>query len=113
MPQGYYTIEEWKQPKNGKKRQWVAIQHLPLGESLTAAEQMIEKTGKPGLYRIVQMQRVVWAENESGNLRLRKSHAASPANLDKIRQIFERTGGKYSVEEAREARRRAKKRSDA
>lgn len=108
MPQGYYTIEEWSPPKRGAPAQWRAIAHLPLGKSLTAAEHSIEKIGKPGLYRIVQLQRVIWAETERSGLRLRKSHAESPEGLDKIREIFERTGGQYPVQEAREARRRAK-----
>jgi hypothetical protein len=53
---------------------------------------------------------VIWAELEANGLRLRKSHAGSPESLDNMRQTFERTGGRYPIEEAREARRRAKKR---
>jgi hypothetical protein len=109
MPQGYYTIEEWKPPIADARPEWVAIEYLPLGASLTAAEGAVERLGKPGLYRLVQTQRVIWAESENGKIRLRKSHAGSPENLDAIRQIFERTHGQYPVEEAREARRQAKK----
>ncbi len=109
MPQGYYTIEQWTQKRSGEPPQWVAILHLPFGESLTVAERTIQGLGRPGLYRVVQTQRVIWAELERSGLRLRKSHAGSPESLDSMRQIFERTGGVYPVEEAREARKRAKK----
>jgi hypothetical protein len=113
MPQGYYTIEQWTRTKRGGPPEWVAILHLPFGESLTAAEKAIERLGKPGFYRLVQTQRVVWAEIEGSKLRLRKSHAGSPESLDGMRQIFERTGGVYPAEEAREARRRAKQNRDS
>ncbi len=108
MPQGYYTIEQWKPPAKGTRPEWVAMLHLPFGKSLTAAENAVEKLGKPGFYRVVQVQRVIWAEKEAGRLRLRKSHASSPESLDSIRQIFERCDGQYPVEEVREARRKAK-----
>jgi hypothetical protein len=110
MPQGYYTIEQCAQSKRSDPPGWVAVLHLPFGESLTAAEKAIERLGKPGFYRVVQTQRVIWAEREGRGLRLRKSHAGSPENLDSMRQVFERTGGVYPVEEVKEARKRAKKR---
>jgi hypothetical protein len=109
MPQGYYTIEQWTQPKQDAQQEWVAIHHLPFGASLTAVENALEKLGKPGFYRLVQMQRVIWAEKEGGKLRLRKSHAGSPKSLDSLRQMFERCGGRYPVEEVKKARRKAKK----
>jgi hypothetical protein len=109
MPQGYYTIEQWTRTKRGRPPEWVAVLHLPFGESLTAAERAIQELGKPGFYRVVQTQRVIWAELEGSGIRLRKSHAGSPESLDSMRQIFERTGGVYPVEEARAARRRAQR----
>jgi hypothetical protein len=111
MPQGYYTIEQWDKTKKDARPDWVAVLHLPFGESLTAAETAIERLGKPGFYRIVQTQRVIWAELEANGLRLRKSHAGSPESLDNMRQTFERTGGRYPVEEVRDARRQAKKKN--
>ena len=108
MPQGYYTIEQWTQPSDDIEPKWIAILHLPFGESLTVAEIALEKLGKPGFYRVVQTQRVIWAENEGSKLRLRKSHARSPEDLKTIRQMFERCGGRYPVEEVRRARRQAK-----
>jgi hypothetical protein len=110
MPQGYYTIEQWTQPGDGTPPAWIAILHLPLGSSLTAAESALETLGKPGFYRIVQIQRVLWAEEEGDQLRLRKSHAASPESLDRMREMYERCEGRYPVEEVRQARKQAKAR---
>src|SRR5215471_12230895 len=112
MPQGYYTIEQWKRSNKSAPLGWVAVLHLPFGTSLTAAEKAVEKLG-PGFYRLVQMQRVIWAENEDGRLRLRKSHASSPESLDKMRQMFQRCDGVYPVEEVHEARRRAIRKREA
>lgn len=103
MPQGYYTIEQWK------RQAWVAVQQLPFGASLTAAERALEKKGKPGFYRLVHTQRVIWAERDAGGLRLRKSHADSPKSLERMRQMFERCGGRYPTEKIRAARQRAKR----
>jgi hypothetical protein len=111
MPQGYYTIEQWKPPKQGSPCEWVEIMHLPFGKLQTDAEHALQSLGKPGLYRLVQMQRVIWAEQDGNDLKMRKSHASSPDNLDDIRQLFERTNGRYAVEEAKEARRQQKIRS--
>jgi hypothetical protein len=108
VPQGYYTIEQWNQDKEGTQREWLPILHLPFGALLSAAEHAIEKLGKPGLFRIVQTQRVVWAEEDGGELWLRKSHAGSPEELDVVRKTFERCGGRYPVEEVQAARREAK-----
>jgi hypothetical protein len=107
MPQGYYTIEQWKKSKNGQTK-WVAVLHLPFGQSLTAAEHALEGLRKPGFYRLVQTQRVIWVEMTEGKPRLRKSHAGSPESLDDMARIFERTGGKFPAEEVRAARRRIK-----
>jgi len=105
MPQGYYTIEQWTRGK------WSAVAVLPFGLSLTDAEDQLARRGKPGLYRLVQTQRIIWCEREQGKdgLRLRKSHASSPGNLKNIEQMFDRTGGRYPAEEARAARQKAKR----
>jgi hypothetical protein len=105
MPQGYYTIEQWKRPR------WVAVAVLPFGLSLTAAEQALQRVGKPGFYRLVQTQRVVWCEASSGGVRLRKSHASSPQSLRRMQEMFDRSGGRYPTEEVQAARRAAKRRS--
>ena len=108
MPQGYYTIEQWTRRNGGASPEWIAIQHLRFGESLTAAENALKQIGQPGLYRVVHTQRVIWAEKEGRTLRLRKSHAGSPESLARMRDMFERANGRYPVEAVRAARKRAK-----
>jgi hypothetical protein len=68
----------------------------------------LEKRGEPGLFRVVQMQRCVWAEMGKGELRLHGSHASSPENLARIVEIFEHEGGRRPVEKARAERTAAK-----
>jgi hypothetical protein len=107
MPHGYYTIEQWKAP-DGASPHWTPVLHLDSRQSLTKATQALAKRGEAGLFRIVQMQRCIWAEMEKGQLRLHGSHASSPDNLGKIVEIFEREGGRRPVEKARQQRLRDK-----
>jgi hypothetical protein len=107
MPQGYYTIEQWT-AAGGEPGRWSAVLQLPFGASLRAAESALAKLGAPGFFRIVQIQRVIWAEKQAGALKLRKSHAGSEAGLDRMRQMFERCGGIYPVAEVRAERQKAK-----
>jgi hypothetical protein len=65
MPQGYYTIEQWRRGKKGSAGAWVEILHLPFGRSLTDAEAAVKNLGTPGLYRVVQMQRVIQQFNSN------------------------------------------------
>jgi hypothetical protein len=109
MPQGYYTIEQWMGANGGDSPKWVAVLELPFGVSLTGAESVLRDLGKPGFYRIVHTQRVIWAEEQGGALKLRKSHAGSPESLDRMRQMFDRCAGRYPQEEVREARQQIKK----
>jgi hypothetical protein len=109
MPQGYYTVEQWKRPKKGAELQWTEVLQLPFGTSLTEAENALKRLDKPGLYRLLQMQRVIWAEQDGNSLRMRKSHASSPQSLDHIREMFDRSRGRDPIEEVQAARRRAKK----
>jgi hypothetical protein len=108
MPQGYYSIEQWTPSANNDQGAWTVVLQLPFGTTLTAAEGALERLGQPGFYRIVQMQRIIWAEEQEGALKLRKSHASSPANLQKMVEMFERSGGRYPLEEVRAARRLSK-----
>jgi hypothetical protein len=110
MAHGYFTIEQWQRPKKGEVPTWTPIQHLDAGQSLTKALAALEQRGEPGLFRVVQMQRCIWAEKEGGELRLHGSHASSPSNLAQITKIFEREGGRRPVEKARAARAAAKAR---
>ena len=105
MPQGYYTIEQWKRPE------WVVALVLPFGTSLTAAERALERLGRPGFYRLVQTQRVIWSERNGSGLRLRRSHASSPQGLQQMQEMFDRTGGRYPIEEVKAARRNAKQKN--
>src|SRR5947199_10862223 len=107
MPQGYYTIEQWKSA-DGALPQWMPVLHLDSRQSLTKATQALAKRGQAGLFRIVQMQRCVWAEMEDGRLKLHGSHASSPENLAEIVEMFEREGGRRPVEKARQQRAQAK-----
>jgi hypothetical protein len=108
MPHGYFTIEQWTASRGDAKSRWSPILHLDSHQSLTRATAALEKLGKPGLYRIVQMQRCVWAEMEGGKLRLHGSHHSSPENLAEIVEIFEREGGRRPVEKARAERAKVK-----
>jgi hypothetical protein len=104
MPHGFFTVEQWKRPQTAAPTQWIPILHLDSYQSLTKAMAALEKRGEPGLFRVVQMQRCVWAEMEHGKLRLHGSHASSPQNLAQIVEIFEREGGRRPVEKARQQR---------
>lgn len=108
MPHGFFTVEQWKRSANDESTQWIPILHLDSYQSLTKAMAALERRGEPGLFRVVQMQRCVWAEMEHGKLRLHGSHASSPENLAQIVEIFEREGGRRPVEKARQERAAAK-----
>jgi len=110
MPHGFFTVEQWQRPRGRTLAQWVPILHLDSGQSLTKAMAALEQRGEPGLYRVVQMQRCVWAEMEGGKLRLHGSHASSPEKLAQMVEIFEREGGRRPVEKARQERAAAKAR---
>jgi hypothetical protein len=108
MPHGFFTVEQWKHPQDGAAAHWIPILHLNSYQSLTKAIAALERRGEPGLFRVVQMQRCVWAEMEGGKLRLHGSHSSSPENLAQIVEIFEREGGRRPVEKARQERAAAK-----
>ena len=108
MPHGFFTVEQWRRPQDSATPQWIPILHLDAYQSLTKAMAALEKRGEPGLFRIVQMQRCVWAEMNQGALMLHGSHASSPENLTQIVEIFEREGGRRPVEKARQKRAAAK-----
>jgi hypothetical protein len=110
MPHGFFTVEQWKRPRNGAKSQWVAILHLDSYQSLTKTIQALENSGKPGLYRVLQTQRCIWAQMEARKLRLHGSHAGSPEGLARLVQIYEDEGGRRPVQKARQDRAQAKAR---
>jgi hypothetical protein len=108
MPHGFFTVEQWKRPKDSTTPHWIPILHLDSNQSLMQAMAALEQRGEPGLFRVVQMQRCIWAEMEAGKLRLHGSHASSPEGLTQIVEIFEREGGRRPVEKARQERAAAK-----
>lgn len=108
MPHGFFTVEQWKRPRNGTPTKWIPILYLDSYQSLTKAMAALERRGEPGLFRVVQMQRCVWAAMEHGKLRLHGSHASSPQNLAQQVEIFVREGGRRPVEKARQERAAAK-----
>lgn len=107
MPHGFFTIEQWV--SQGRKPHWKPILHLDAYQSLSKAIEALEDLGKPGLFRVMQTQRCVWAEMENGKVRLHGSHVSSPENLAKLTRIFEREKGRRPVEKARQDRARAKR----
>ena len=97
MAHGFFTVEQWKRPKNGAKARWIRIFDLDSCQSLSKAIAALEKHGQPGLYRAMQTQRCIWAEMEEGTLRLHRSHVSSPENLARLTEIYEREGGRRSA----------------
>ena len=101
MPHGYFTVEQWKHSRNGGKASWTELFHLDSYQSLTKVLAALKTRGEPGLFRVLQMQRCLWAEMEGNKLRLHGSHSSSPEGLAEIVQIFERVKGRRPVEKAR------------
>ncbi len=101
MPHGFFTIEQWKRPTRGAPPEWVAVDHLAGDQSLTSAIKQLEAQGNPGLFRVVQTQRMIWAEKDGDQLRLRAWHAMTPEDLARTAEAFERDGGHYQVQRAR------------
>jgi hypothetical protein len=110
VPHGFFTVEQWKAPPNGAAPQWIPILHLDSYQSLSKAITALEKRGQPGLYRVAQTQRCIWAELEDGKLRLHGSHVSSPDGLARLAELYEREGGRRPVEKARQERLAAKAR---
>jgi hypothetical protein len=89
MANGFFTIEQWRNQK------WVTVSHVSGHQSLTDAIQELERRGKAGFFRVIQMQRMIWAEKIDGKLRLRKWHAHSPETLSRSAKAFDRDGGRW------------------
>ena len=97
MPYGYFVVEQRKTVKPGAPTEWTPIQQFGARTTLTKVMAWIEAEGKPGFYRVIQMQRVIWAEEIDGKLHLRKWHAGSPESLERGAAAYERDGGKYPI----------------
>ena len=109
MPTGFFTIEQWTRAQAGSDLQWIPILHLDSSQSLSKATEALEKRDQPGLYRVVQTQRCIWAEMEKGKVRLHRSHVGSPDNLAKLTELYEKENGRRPVEKARQDRAAAKR----
>ena len=97
MPYGFFVVEQRKTVQHGAPAEWTPIRHFDAPTTLTKVMEWIEAEGKPGFYRVIQMQRVIWAEEIDGKLRLRKWHGGSPESLERGADAYERDGGKYPV----------------
>jgi len=102
MPQGFFTVEQWVRPTAKGRPRWVEVCHVGGGQRLLDAIAELERLGKPGFYRVTQTLRMIWAERENGKLRMRKWHVGSPESLAQSAAAYERDGGKWPVERARE-----------
>jgi hypothetical protein len=98
MPPGFFTLEQWKRPTPRSQPQWVPVQHFNRDKTLSDAVEHIEHIGRPGFYRVIQTQRMIWAEKTEGKLRLRKWHAGSPAVLSRSAETFDRDGGRWPAQ---------------
>ncbi|HSU55370.1 MAG TPA: hypothetical protein VLT36_15040 [Candidatus Dormibacteraeota bacterium] len=89
MAHGYFIIEQWRDKK------WVTVCHVDGDRSVTDALEELERRRRPGFFRVVQMQRMIWAEKKNGKLKLRKWHAITPDTLARTAKAFDRDGGKW------------------
>lgn len=102
MIEGYLLSDGDGEPR------WKPIVHLDSDQTATKAIAALRLRGEAGLFRIVQVQRIVWAEREGDGLRLHGSHTSSPENLAELVRLFEEEGGRRPVEKARQDRARTK-----
>jgi hypothetical protein len=107
MPSGFFTVEQWI--SKGSKPYWRPALHLDSHQSLSKAIAALEKQGKPGLFRVTQTQRCVWAQIENGKLRLHGCHAPDPEGLMTLATLFKTYKGRRPVEKARQDRIAAKR----
>ena len=91
MPCGFFTIEQWRNKK------WQTVCHLDAAQSLAAAVDELKRRNQSGFFRIVQTQRMIWAEKDGGKLHWRKWHASNPKALSRNAKAFDRGRGKWPV----------------
>ena len=89
MAHGFFTIEQWR------NKQWETVCHLNGDQSVTDVLRELERRDKPGFFRVVQTQRMIWAEKIDGKLRLRKWHANKPETLSRSAEAFDRDRGRW------------------
>ena len=89
MAHGFFTIEQWR------NKQWETVCHLNGDQSVTDVLRELERRDKPGFFRVVQTQRMIWAEKIDGKMRLRKWHANKPETLLRSAEAFDRDRGRW------------------
>jgi hypothetical protein len=98
MAHGFLTLERWR------NRKWIAVAHFNANQSASDALAVLNERGQAGFYRIVQTQRMIWAEHDGGagggKLRLRKWHVGSPDELARTAAAFDHDKGKWPVKRA-------------
>ena len=95
MPNGFFTIERRQPPTPGAEPQWILVRDLDSSHSLTDAYEVLVDLNEPGFYRVIQTQRMIWAEKRNDELRLKKWHAGSADDLARTAAAFERDGGRW------------------
>jgi hypothetical protein len=95
MPHGFFTIERLNTSKRAGKPQWTVVEHLDAGHTLSDAINRIEQRGKAGFFRVIQTQRMIWAEKQNGRLCVDRKHAGRPETLAGAAAAFVRDGGKW------------------
>ncbi|HWB32122.1 MAG TPA: hypothetical protein VG714_03015 [Acidobacteriaceae bacterium] len=83
MPQGFFTIEQWKRPAPRAEAQWIPVEQLRAGLTLSDAMRRVEQMGKAGFFRVQKVQRMIWAENVDGKVKLRKWQASRPETAER------------------------------
>jgi hypothetical protein len=109
MPTGFFTIEQWTRARAGSALEWIPVLHIDAKHSLTKAIAALEKRDEPGLYRVVQTQRCIWAEMEKGKVRWHRSRVSSLESLAKLTVLYEKEGGRRPLERARQERTAARR----
>jgi hypothetical protein len=97
MPHGFFIVEQWKPANRGARPEWAPVRQFDARHTLTQVMDWIAAEGKPGFYRVLQMQRMIWAEAREGKLRPKKWHAGSAESLERTAAAYTRDGGKHPV----------------
>jgi hypothetical protein len=114
MPHGFFIVEQFSRANRGARPHWAPVRQFDARHTLTQVMDWIAAEGMPGLYRVLKMQRIIWAEESAGRLRLKKWHAGSPETLERTAAAYLRDGGKYAnVTRTRKRKARSPRRTSA
>jgi hypothetical protein len=84
-----------KSPKRARRHSGLQCAISDTEKSLTDVLAALEKRDEAGFFRVVQTQRMIWAEKSNGKLRLRKWHAGTREVLSRTAAAFERDRGRW------------------